>query len=493
MKKVGIGFAILFLVSALSYAGYWGVHSFLTKKAVKELVNNKDGNLKIGSAEANVSAFPFLKNILLKDIVQNISNKASIELDRIEIEQHTLSSEDFLVKNIGVITFNIPEENITFGIRFAKDTEIVIKRKNDSERQILVEYKGSGYQILDSNNKALFAIKTSNSDFSLLLAESIFSYKAKDSGSEILDPKNNVIASSGASFSDIYYSKDKATQKISAKIAFETKDSKQVDLSDIYKELGNALATNNGRLFFDQVSAVAAVSKPKDPISFSVDTEFDSIPTTNIPGQILDFKLKTFEIVTAAYKFGLSGSLNTVEGDLFPFGKLTLTMENFDKIIDQIKQTYIEEIAVNAAPVMDHKEINKIKKGQLEHKKTLLNANERLSQDEILNETTVKNDAEYSFSQRSLKRKKTEQEEVLQMIEKVRGAIHSLAQKNPLSKGDLTVLAISRDKNSSMDAMINNKPLSQIVMEFMAQEPEAVIKKSPRSNAAHLDLEESIQ
>lgn len=488
MKKVGIAVVIVLLASAVSYAGYWAVQSFLTKKAVKALVSNKDGDFLIGSAEASVSAFPFSKNILFKNVKYPTTASAVIELNNVELQQTGFSSHQYLVKNLGTITIKDPQKNIHFGIRFALDTEIVVK--GEEGKKFLLEYKGSGYEVLDSKNNLLFVIKNKNSNFSLSLMDSILAYKAKDSGSEIVDDKNNVISASGPSFVDISVSLDEKTKQISAKIAFEIKDTKQIDISDIRKELTAALISNNGRDFFDHLSVVASKNKPQDPISFAIDTELKSLPVKKIPGHIIDFKLKTFEIVTALYKIALSGNVNTVEGDFFPSGKLTLKIENFNKMLDQIKQAYIDEMAGDVDSLrMAQQEVKAIKAEELSHQNSLLNANDRLSQEEIMNEA-VYNDLS---SQKSLNSTKTEKEEVLQIIEKFRNTVISLAKKNPLSKGDLSVLAISRDKNSTMDAMINNTPLSQVVMEFMAQDEAPVVKDSVSSNAAHLDLEESIQ
>ena len=489
MKKVGIGFVILFLLSALGYAGYWGVNSFLTKKAVKELVNNKDGDFIIGSAEAKVSAFPYSKNIIFKNVKYPITDAGFIELSDLEVEQSSFSSKNYVVKNIGTITIKDPKKNIDFGVRFALDTEIIVTKVEG--KNILVEYKGSGYQILDSKNKVLLTLKTKDSNFSLSIAEDTIAYKSKSLGTQILDINNNILSASGPSAADIFVSLDKKTQEKKIKIAYDIKDSKQIDISSIRKDLTRALIANNGRELFNLLSAVASKDKPKNPINFSIDTEVNSVQIASIPKYVVDFKLKNFEFATTLYKVALSGNVNTVEGDLFPSGKLTLKFQNFDKIVDLIKKTFIEESGKDLESIRRANQVVKnIKKEELANKKALNNGNDRLSQGDILNEA----DLQDVSGQKFFENKKSDQEKVLELIEKVRNTINSLAQNNPLSKGDVSVLAISRDKNSTMDAMINNTLFSQVITDFMAKKAEPVRdRRLTKPNAAHLDLQETME
>jgi hypothetical protein len=463
--KLGVILSLLALVHSI----FWFFKTGQLEKKIKSFVEVNSNHISVG--EISVSGFPFTQKITAKDLKINIPapvvNKNSILAKQVEITSGIFSS-GFVVSLIGEVSIQDNETSLIGNIEFSKDPEIKISFKDN-----LIEsfsYHDFGYRVLDSEKNVLYAATTSNLDLKLTKDDGKVKMKIN---ADIKDIENFdiisiyktfekkiiegiktgeiSIGSNGQSAPILLPSQAESTAPTMANQTIENSNKAQIT-DQSQQQNSTSVATNNKSEEVSNSNDSGEIAKNEDSkksedvsvaidnnnlikSNFILDAEYiissaqEEVaivdPTNvaneqnqgnqnseNVAGKV--FIITNLEFSNPIYKATLNGKVGIFEDDPNFSGSITLKVEKYDNLLNYIVTSFSK-------------------------------ANEKKE-----NGISDYNDAYQEFLKKIIIGLPQISKEV--MI------------KNQLSKEDLAVFEIRREKN--LDFLINETPIREVMGKF---------------------------
>ena len=447
MKKVLIISSALVAVLIVSYVGFWFFKAQQFKKVVNAKVIENSSNNSVG--EIQVSGFPLTQKMTIKDL-KYFDSEGSITFKNVEVEGGILASE-YSIKITEPIILENKAKKIDMSIEFNADTKI--SYKIDEQKMMKILYSGSGYKIFDRTKNTLVAtVEFQNSESEVTIDETgnFLTYKHKDSGSKLLDEKNNLIFISASSFFDIAINNDETNKKATLKITANIKDMESSDVASVYGKIATKDMPPQANIPAPEIKPVVPGAN-KSSFEISSDIVFTENPDKKIidklpPEQMakipeeskavfqekptpyfVALDLKKLEFTNAICKVFVSGSVNTFAEDTLPSGSLSLKIENFDNLIKNLLE--------KAQSFMDGVQSRK-----------------------SLQEVQIEDG------------QPTKAEKTAAILDNTVKVIKEIASRNSQSKEGAPVFDIKREKSSGTNFTVNNLTFLEIMMMFSPPE-----------------------
>lgn len=454
MKKVLIILSALVATLIASYVGFWFFKAHQFKKVVNAKVMEKSSNRSVG--EIQVSGFPLTQKMTIKDL-KYFDSEGSITFKNVEIEGGILASEYF-IKITEPIILEKKAKKIDMSIEFNADTKI--SYKIDEQKMMKILYSGSGYKIFDRTKNTLVAtVEFQNSESEVTIDETgnFVTYKHKDSGSKLLDEKNNLIFISASSFFDITINNDETNKKTTLKITANIKDMESTDVSSVYGKIAAKDMPPQANIPAPEIKPVVPGAN-KSSFEISSDIVFTENPDKKIIDKLppekmaqipekskaifqkkptpyfIALDLKKLELTNTICKVLVSGSVNTSAEDALPSGSLSFKIENFDNLV-----------------------------------KNLLEKVQSFMDGDLL----IKSPQEAQI----VDGQPTKAEKTAAMLDNTVNVIKDIASRNTQSKEGVPVFDVKREKGSGTNFTVNDLTFLEIMMMFSppeSQVPEIV-------------------
>ncbi len=348
-KKIILSLASILVLMVAGYTGFWFFKANQIKKQII-LFSQKEGS-KFSVGEVSVEGFPLAQRVIIKNFRLTESEGSYITIKNIQVESEALSNTYF-VKNLDPIEVENLEHNISSKIELSPDT--IISLVTDENEVSQIKITGSGYKILDKEqDKVVLIWEAQNSEIELSIGDN-FRYKYKDSGSKILDEKNNPVFTAASSMFDITYSVDD-NDVISFKSNISLKDFEYSSL--LYSALIKADVASPEDNPGSASTEVAFSGKS----NFAISSDFiltpnkqdivDLLPAEQMAQIPDDLKsqyqkkpspysykldLQNLEFSNSLYKILVNGLLNSTPENIEPVGFVVLKVENIDNLAKSI-------------------------------------------------------------------------------------------------------------------------------------------------------------
>ncbi len=476
-KSILIKSGIVLVVLAVIHSVFW----FFKTGQIEKQVNNfiSENSSYISAGEISVSGFPLNQTVSIKDLKFSSPNSA--------LGKHQITVKHLLA-TAGIF-------NNSFTISIAEQASV---QDNDSNLNGLVEFSKDP------------EITATISDGMI----SKFSYL--DFGHRVLDAEKNVIYASSEtniSFESMLEEGDKIKTKITANI----KDIEGFDILSIYKNssekkviegiktgeitIGNSAVPSSIEVSSTPESVPAAVTpnptvtaaaavapaptatpvdsaatKPEDMAAavsnnlvksnFSIDAEYTLTPTQSSadqqtqtdPTQIQEtplqyskmLKINNLEFSNPLYKININGQIDTFQDDTFPSGSVSFRIEKIDNLINHITAG-LNQIAEKSTAVPAT-----VQSSDLNATNTVPAA--------APTPATTSSDAASTAVPSAPAADDSYQAFLKRFTAGLPSVAKEVSVKNPLSKDDLSVFDIRREKN--LDFLINETPTREILGKF---------------------------
>jgi hypothetical protein len=350
-KKIIVVLASILVLMTSAYTGFWFFKANQIKKQLS-LLSKKEGS-KFSVEEISVEGFPLLQKTTIKNFkFTDPKDSINATVKNVQIESSAFSNA-YSVKILDPIELEDLKRNINAAIELSADT--VISLAIDESEVFQIKILGSGFKFLNKTaNKAALVLEAQNSETEISISDNAgFRYKYKDSGSKILDEKNNVVFTAAASLIDIAYSADD-NDVISVKSNISLKDFEYSPL--LYSALREADSAQT-----ENESDVASTKAVSNKSNFTISSEViftpnkqdsvDLLPAEQMAQIPDDLKsqyqakpspysykidLQNFEFSNSLYKILINGLVNTVPENIEPLGFLVLKIENIDNFAKDI-------------------------------------------------------------------------------------------------------------------------------------------------------------
>lgn len=484
-KSIVIKSGIVLVVLGVIHSVFWFFKTGQLEKQVNNFITENSTHVSAG--EIAISGFPLKQTILIKDLKFSIPNPA-------------FSKYQTTVKNLEA-TSGIFGNNFTIAI-----IDQVSVQDNETNISGLVEFG-------------------KEAEISAVLSDGMISkFSYQDFGHRVLDVEKNVIyASSGANISIESSLED--GDKIKTKIIADLKDIEGFDILSVYKnssekkviegiKTGEITIGNSASLTPASASDVAAANtptptaapaiqapntevsaNPMDPDSaakqtedmtaavannlvksnFILDAEYVLTPTQSgseqqtqtDPTQIQEtpvqysktFKIANLEFSNPLYKITVNGQIDIFQDDALPSGSVTVKVEKVDNLVSHISAG-LTQAAEQKKPSAD----SLVQSAELAvANDTNVAAAPTPSQD-TASATATNSDSASAISATTPAVDDSYQIFLKRFVASLASVTKEVSSKNQLSKDDLSVFDIRREKN--LELLINETPTREILGKF---------------------------
>lgn len=481
-KNILIKVAITLIVVVLVYSVFWFFKVGQVEKQINKFISENSAYVSAG--EVSVSGFPFSQKISVKDLKFSVPNalldKKQVVVKHLEATSGVLSS-DFTIALIEPVTLQDVDGNI-FNVEFNKDPEIVIAI---SEGRIAkMSYSDLGYRVVDASKAVIYAASSSSLSLETSVGEGekivtkIIADVKDIEGFDIIDVYKNVLekkvvdglktgeivinnnpsavgapaaapvalsANSDVSAVSSSVSTEASVAAISPVVVAPPASANPVEAAQVQDHVASS-AANITPPVAPTPSAAPSAEAEQLPATvtdssivksnFTLDLEYSLIPTQGEqvkipldPTQVQEISSqqysKNFKIVNAEfsnplYKVTVNGEMNTFSDDNLPSGGISIKIEKIDNLLGQINTGLTQ----------------------------IFDKNKPADQQNLALVSGMPADDSYNNFLKKLS-------ENLAPISK------ELAAKNALSKEDVTVFDVRREKN--MEFLLNETPMREVL------------------------------
>jgi hypothetical protein len=159
-KSIVIKSAIVLAVAALVYSAFWFFKVGQVEKQIKNFIS--ENAAQVSAAEVSVSGFPMSQKITVKDLKfslpTSVFGKRQVLVKTLEAKAGIFSTDFVVTMSEGVSLQDA--ENNNFTVEFSKDPEVSFSIADD--RISAFSYQDSGYRIFDAEKNIIYAASSSN-------------------------------------------------------------------------------------------------------------------------------------------------------------------------------------------------------------------------------------------------------------------------------------------------------------------------------------------
>lgn len=484
MSKTLIKSLIVLAVAILVYSAFWFFRIGQVEKQVNNFINENSSYISAG--EVSVSGFPVSQKIVIKDLKFTIPTPVlsgrQVVIKNFEAKA-AIFSADFAVTITEGIALQDPENNIA-NVEFTKEPEIIISISNDKVTKL--SYQDFGYRVFDAEKNQIYAASSSvfelksgmddknqaitkitanikdienfdvldvyKNSFEKKIIESIktgeIAISQNNSSALIpptteLQPANLAIAAQTETGptkgeSNVDSQKDNQSppvEEANTELSTQEKDSGQNPQSQIVDSEAD-----------QKVKDVEAVLAGNDSIksNFVMDIEYSSssgqdqqlpVPGVDASNTIQEnptqhgkvVKVNNLEFSNSLYKIIINGEMASYQDDSSPSGSLSIKVENINNLIDYVTSGLNRIIE------------QKKKSAELEMQST-------------------------DLSENGLPTENSYQDFLIRIAASLNIVSKELAAKNAVSKDDVAVFDIRREKN--LEFLINETSMREVLGKF---------------------------
>lgn len=480
-KTIIVKSGIILVILGVAHSVFWFFKTGQVEKQINNMISENSSYISAG--EVSVSGFPFKQTVSIKDLKFSVPNPAfskyQITVTNLEATSGLFGS-DFTFSKVEQVSVVDNETNISGLVEFSKQPEISVEISDNMISKF--SYKDYGHRVSDVDKKTIYA--SSATEFSL-------------------------------------ESKLEEGDKIKTKILANVKDIEEFDLLSIYKNssekkviegiktgeitIGNSTnptapadtVTNTTNASATPLAAVTqstapATSTPSPSMptdanngvvaqdlnsaltnnlvksNFVFDAEYLLTPVQNGDSQVQNdptqiqetpvqysksIKINNLEFSNPLYKILINGQIDSFQDDSMPSGSVTVKIEKSDNLINYIKNglTQIAEKKKEEPSTVQSADLNA--NNSVPSNVADTTAPTQTASANVTNtaSTTVAEEDPYQIF---LKRFAAGLEPIAK----------ELSAKNQLTKDDVSVFDIRREKN--LDFLINETPTREILGKF---------------------------
>lgn len=451
-KTFAIKSLIVLVVLSLVYSVFWFFKTGQTEKQVSNFISENSAYISAG--EVAVSGFPLSQKVTIEDLKFTIPNPAFSQYQ--VVVKHLEADSGIFNNNFSISIFEQvtvqDSDNNSNAVEFAKNPEISLSVIDGVIAKFT--YKDSGYKILDSEKNVVYAATGS---------VVTFDSTAEDAGKIKNKITVNIKDIEGFDIMNIY--KNAAEKRViegikTGEISIGSGSAPVVEGAPVAPDSTVVASTEPAKVETPPTvlpvvaegtavmaaPALAPVANPADAVvksNFVLDVDYVLTPTnqgdqnqqiTTDPSQIQETPVQYSKAVTInslefsnpTYKITVNGQMNSFQDDNLPSGAVTVTFENVSHVVSHVV-TGLNQI------------VEQRKSG---------------ATDVQTADLTSPNPAGEDSYQAFLKKLATN----LSAVTK------ELAQKNQLSKDDVAVFDVRREKN--IEFLVNETSSREILGKF---------------------------
>ncbi|MDX2083734.1 MAG: hypothetical protein SFV53_07100, partial [Rickettsiales bacterium] len=487
-----IKFAIIILILGVLHSVFWFFKTGQTEKKISNLI--AENSSYVSAASVSVSGFPLTQKVSIKDLKFTIPNPAfskyQITIKNLEATSGIFNSNFKVTALEQVSTQDNDKKDVLGYVEFSKEPEINLVFAKGMI--VKFSYLDSGHRVLDGGKNVLYASSNTNINLETTLEEGdkiktkitanikdiegfdVLSLYKNSSEKKVIDGIKNGEITIGNSANLTNNLPIAAPQ--SATTAAAPVNTTNVQAAPTATAANAATVTNSTVANSDKVEQPN--SKPEDisaalsgnlvKSNLVADAEYILTPNQseanqNDPTQVQEVpvqyskitKINSFEFSNPLYKISVNGQLNIFQDDAMPSGSITVKVEKIDNLINHVA-VGLNQIAEQKNTV----ETEMVKTADLTtNNAAAATAPQEPKADAVkpveisaapANNINTTDDAYKTF----LKRFSTS----LMPVTK------ELAAKNQLSKDDVAVFDVRREKN--IEFLINETPMREILGKF---------------------------
>ncbi len=470
-KSIIIKSGIVLVVLGLVHSVFWFFKTGQIEKQVNNFISENSSHVSAG--EISVSGFPLKQTVTIKDLKFSVPNPAfskyQITIKSLQAASGIFNSS-FTISILEQASVQDNETNVSGLVEFSKDPEITATIADGIISKF--SYLDFGHRVLDGEKNVIYASSGANIAFETITEDDKIKTKItaglKDiEGFDILSIYKNSSEKKvieGIKTGEITIGNSSAltastTAPESSVVAVApTAANAVVPVAAPANQTPNAIAA--------APAASDAAPKPEDMTAavannlvksnFLIDAEYILTPnqgeqqTQTDPTQIQEtpiqyskaLKINSLEFSNPLYKITVNGQVDTFQDDSFPSGSLTFRVEKIDNLINHISA------GLNQIADQKKSDSNTIQAADLTANNT---APAAAAAPAATPSTLPATDNSYQIF---LKR----------FTSNLASITKEVSSKNQLSKDDLSVFDIRREKN--LDFLVNETSTREILGKF---------------------------
>lgn len=340
------------IISVAFFIIYSGVWLYVSSKVKEEFSNN------YSAQEIKVSGFPLAQNIEAKGVkFLGMEGKGKI-LENITISQvsvkHNVNSSEYIVDTSKPVIISDDKLNISVKLEFSPDSKMKIV---DNHEKFTLDYEGSSYKITTTNTKSrqYFTYEVKNPRTNIKISTNNIVFINSDSGYNVLNDKAKMILSADSSLIDVKvdindkqdiaanfsvysngYMRGEDGMQILEVFAGQQAQLLSMMAPDFEKPEGKSNFSTSGSLNLEKnLQGTMVNTLPAEQMQ-QLDPKMRQYYQKPAPDHNINLNLNSFKYSNADYNISLDGKVLSSLDDQYPYGKLTLRIDGFDKFVEDV-------------------------------------------------------------------------------------------------------------------------------------------------------------
>ncbi len=476
-KTIIVKSSVILVVLGVAHSVFWFFKTGQIEKQINNMISENSSYMSAG--EVSVSGFPLNQKISVKDLKFSIPNPAfskyQVTITNLEANSGIFSNQ-FSVSKIEQVSVLDTDSNISGLVEFNNQPEISATISDSMITKF--SYKDLGHRVTDADKNTIYT--SGSAEFSL-----------ESNQEENEQIKTKVLATikdiEGFDLLSVY--KNSSEKKViegikTGEITIGNSTNPSAPASDVVNTSASAPATTtsnqNPSTTNTTTDSSGVTSQDLTPApsmnmvksNFIFDAEYLSTPVQNgdtqvqnDPTQIQEtpvqysksVKINNLEFSNPLYKILVNGQIDSFQDDSLPSGSVTVKIEKSESLITYVKNglTQIAEKKKEEPATVQSADLNA---------SNSIPASTSTATTETAATTPATPSAENNTNNQPIVEEDPYQIFLKRFVSGLEPIAKELSAKNPLSKDDVAVFDIRREKN--LDFLINETPTREILGKF---------------------------
>lgn len=491
-KHIVIKSAIVLVVLAVVHSVFWFFKTGQLEKQVNNFIS--ENNSHISAGEVSVSGFPFKQTVSVKDLKFTIPNPAFSKYQTTVKHLEATSglfNNNFTLAILDQVLIQDNDTNISGLIEFSKDPEITASISDGMIAKFF--YQDFGHRLLDAEKNVIYASGGVNFSMESTVEEgdkikNKISANIKDvEGFDILSIYKNSSEKKvieGIKTGEIMIGNSATLAAAADTTATSATAPTNTTASPENSAAASLTATAaSPQTTVDPTTAAkpedmaAAISNNLVKSNFILDAEYvltpnksSESPAQNDPTQIQEtpiqysksFKINNLEFSNPLYKITINGQLDIFQDDALPSGAITVKIEKIDNLINHIS-TGLTQITEQKKPATDTGALQASDLNATNTAPAAPGQNNAASTETPATPSTAEV-APAAAAPSASAIDDSYQIFLKRFVAGLAPITKEVSSKNQLSKDDISVFDIRREKN--LEFLINETPTREILGKF---------------------------
>ncbi len=476
-KTIIVKSSVILVVLGVAHSVFWFFKTGQIEKQINNMISENSSYISAG--EVSVSGFPLNQKISIKDLKFSIPNPAfskyQITVTNLEANSGIFSNQ-FSVSKIEQVSVLDTESNLSGLVEFSNQPEISATISNNMITKF--SYKDLGHRVNDADKNTIYA--SGSAELSL-----------ESNQEENEQIKTKVLANikdiEGFDLLSIY--KNSSEKKViegikTGEITIGNSTNPSAPAADVVNTSGSTPTTtakptetpstttttdNSGTVTSQDLNPALSTNVKSN---FIFDAEYLSTPVQNGDAQIQSdptqiqetpvqysksVKINNLEFSNPLYKILVNGQIDSFQDDSLPSGSITVKIEKSESLISYVKNglTQIAEKKKEEPSTVQSADLNA---------NNSVPANPSTTTPEAVATNSVTPSSDNNATNQPVVEEDPYQIFLKRFVAGLEPVAKELSTKNPLSKDDVAVFDIRREKN--LDFLINETPTREILGKF---------------------------